>query len=200
MRIYGEGRRTTVDLMQNSVSVLKQNLTTLELGGLYLFESRTAYRPKQFRFEPRVRLGLGLAHDELKFASLQLTGSYHQQLSFFLETDINGRFAFASNGTPIYELPALGGAEILRGFREDDAIGRVLWSLQNELWMPLPGTGDGNQGIRRFLRRQARLAAFVDVGAIYKAGTTPSGMRAGPGMGMRIIYRPAIIKIDWAYG
>ncbi|MEP6636021.1 MAG: BamA/TamA family outer membrane protein [Acidobacteriota bacterium] len=199
MRLYGEGRRTTVDLLQNNVSVLKQNLTTLELGGLYLFESRAAYRPKQLRLEPRVRLGLGFGHDEPKFASLQLTGSYHQQLPFFLETDINGRFAFASNGTPIYELPALGGAEILRGFREDDAIGRVLWSLQNELWTPLPGTG-GDQGIRRFLRRQVRLAGFVDLGGIYKAGTTPTGLRVGPGVGMRIIYRPAIIKVDWAYG
>lgn len=200
LRVYGEGRKTTVDLVQNNRTVLKQNLTTLELGSLYLFESREAYRPKQLRLEPRARIGLGLAHDEPKFASLQLTGSYHQQLPFFLETDINGRFAFASNGTPVYELPSLGGAEILRGFREDDAIGRILWSLQNELWTPLPCTGDGDEGIRRFLRRQVRLAGFVDLGAIYKAGKIPSGLRVGPGIGLRIIYRPAIIKLDWAYG
>ena len=200
LRVYGEGRKTTVDLIQNDRSVLKQNLTTIDLGSLYLFESRAAYRPKQLRLEPRARIGLGLARDEPKFAVLQLTGSYHQQLPFFLETDITGRFAFASNGTPLYELPSLGGAEILRGFREDDAIGRVLWSLQNELWMPLPGTGNAEQGIRRFLRRQVRLAGFVDLGGIYKAGTTPSGLRVGPGVGVRIIYRPAIIKLDWAYG
>jgi hypothetical protein len=200
LRFYAEGRRATVQLLQNDQTVSKQNLTTLDLGGLYLFEDRIAYKPKRLRLEPRLRLGLGLAQDEAQFASFLLNGNYHQQLSRTLEADITGRVELASRQTPLYELPALGGVEVLRGFREDDAIGRRLWSLQSELWTALPGTAGAESGFRKFLRRQVRLAGFLDVGGAYETTASTSGVRFGPGLGARIIYRPAIIKLDWAYG
>lgn len=198
LRVDGEFRQATVDLVQNDQLVLKQNLSTLDFGGLFLYESRTSYRPKQFRFEPLLRIGLGLARNEPAFVTFGASGGYHQQLPHFLEFDFSGHFKFASADTPIYELPTLGGADLLRGFREDDVLGRRMWSLQNELWMPLPGTSDDAKGLQRFLRRQVRLAWFVDVGGMY-GGDNP-GTRLGPGLGARIIYSPAIIKLDWAYG
>jgi hypothetical protein len=199
LRVFAEARSATVTLSQNNQATLKQNLSTLDFGSLFLLESRTSYRPWQFRLEPRLKIGLGLSHDEPTFILLAVSSSYHQQLPHFLETDITLQAKFATDGTPIFELPTLGGAEILRGFREDDALGLRMWALQNELWMPLPGIGDDVKGLRRFLRKQVRLAGFVDVGGMY--GNTPNpGIRIGPGLGTRIIYRPAIIKLDWAYG
>lgn len=200
LRFYAEGQRATVQLLQDDRTVSKQNLTTLDLGGLYLFEDRTAYRPKRLRLEPRLRLGLGLARDETQFASFLLSGNYHGLLSRTLEADLTGRVEFASQRTPLYELPSLGGVDVLRGFREDDALGRRLWSLQSELWTALPGTAGAESGLRKFLRRQVKLAGFIDIGGAYQTTASAPGLRFGPGLGARIIYRPAIIKLDWAYG
>jgi hypothetical protein len=201
LRFYAEGRRATVQLLQDDKTVSRQNLTTLDLGGIYLFEDRVAFKPKSLRLEPRLRVGLGAAEGEPQFTSFHLNGNYHQQLSRALEVDLNGRVELASAQTPLYELPSLGGVDSLRGFREDDALGRRLWSLQSELWTVLPGTAGAEGGFRKFLRRQVRLAGLFDIGGVYE--TAPSsrpGFRFGPGVGARIIYRPAIIKIDWAYG
>lgn len=72
LRFYAEGRRATVRLLQDDKTVANQNLTTLDLGGIYLFENRIAFKPKQLRLEPRLRVGLGLADDEPRFASFLL--------------------------------------------------------------------------------------------------------------------------------
>ena len=200
LRFYVEGRHATVQLLQDDKTVSKQNLTTLDIGGIYLYENRIAFKPKRLRLEPRLRVGLGLAADEPQFTSFFLAGNYHQQLSRALEADLNGRVEFASARTPLYELPSLGGVDILRGFREDDALGRRLWSLQSELWTVLPGTAGAESGFRKFLRRQVRMAGFLDVGGVYETIGSEPGVRFGPGIGARIIYRPAIIKLDWAYG
>lgn len=200
LRLYVEGRRATVHLIQNERIISKQNLTTLDFGGTYLFEDKLAYRPKQLRLEPRLRVGLGLARGEPQFTSFLLTGNYHQQLPRSMETDITGRAELATSQTPLYELPSLGGVDVLRGFREDDALGRKLWSLQAELWTPVPGTAGAEDGFAKLLRRQVRLAGFVDVGGVYQTTASQPGVRVGPGLGARIIYRPAIIKLDWAYG
>jgi surface antigen Omp85-like protein len=198
LRVYAEARHATVHLIQDDHIVFKQNLSTLDIGSLFLFEKTAVLRPKRFRFEPLLRIGVGLAHDEPTFVSFGATASYHQQLPHYLEVDLAAQFKFVSGNTPIYELASLGGAEKLRGFREDDALGRRMWTAQNELWMPLPGTSADAKGLGKFLRQQVRLAPFVDVGGIY--GGTTDGVRVGPGLGARIIYSPAIIKLDWAYG
>jgi hemolysin activation/secretion protein len=129
-----------------------------------------------------------------------MTGNYHQQLPRLFEADLSANIGVANIGTPIYEQPSLGGAEVLRGFRKDDAIGRRLWSLQNELWAPIPGFGDSQSSLSRFLRKQVRLAGFVDVGAVEEATGSKSGTRTGPGLGARLIFFPVVMKLDWAYG
>jgi hypothetical protein len=200
LRTYIEGRRATVELTAGDSTVGKVNLTTLELGSLYLFDRSAVRYPSTVRLEPRARFGLGLAATEPKYARLQLTGNYHQKLPRLFELDFSGRLEMASRATPLFELPSLGGAECLRGFRVDDALGRRLWSLQNELWVPVPGTGESNGGVNQFLRRSVRLAGFIDVGGVYQTTGTTSGARAGPGAGLRLIYNPVVLKLDWAYG
>jgi outer membrane translocation and assembly module TamA len=51
-----------------------------------------------------------------------------------------------------------------------------------------------------YLKRNVRIAAFLDLGNIYETTFSESGMRAGPGLGLRIIRFPVVIKLDWAYG
>jgi hemolysin activation/secretion protein len=147
-----------------------------------------------------LHLGLGLASTEPKFTVFKLSFNFHQQWPGLYETDLTGQTQLASRRTPLFEQPSLGGAEVLRGFRRDDAIGRRLWSLQHELWMPLPFTRDLVEGPGQFLRRNVRLAGFVDVGGVSETTASQPGTRVGPGLGVRIRYFPAVLKFDWAYG
>ena len=50
------------------------------------------------------------------------------------------------------------------------------------------------------LREKVKLASFVDVGGLYDTINVPSGMRAGTGLGVRLIYNPIIFKLDFGYG
>jgi hypothetical protein len=201
LRFYAEGRRATVALRENSTLKTKQNLTTLDLGGLYLFQSREAEFPRRIRLEPVVRFGIPLGSTSPSYQRLTITGNIHQSLPRRLAADISGTLKIASSDTPMFELPSFGGADQVRGFRRDDALGRRLWSLQNEVWIPLPRTAtDQDAGLRAFLRDNVRLAPFVDVGGLYAASGSTPGLRSGYGLGLRVIYNIVILKVDYAYG
>jgi hypothetical protein len=201
LRFYAEGRRSTVALSEGDTVNARQNLTTLDLGGLFLFQSVEVEYPRRIRFEPRVRFGLRLGTSGPSYTKLTLTGNIHQNLPHRLAADISGSLGSASRDTPGFELPSFGGSEVVRGFRRDDALGRRLWSLQNELWVPLPRTAtDDEAGLKVFLRDNVRLAPFVDVGGLYSPRTSTAGVRSGFGLGLRVIYNVIILKVDYAYG
>jgi len=198
LRVYAEGRRATVELSGKSITTTKQNLTTLEVGGFYLFESRNFQR--SLRLQPMLRLGLGLAASEARYERFGLNGNFHQKLSNAWELDFTGSLGLASKNTPVFELPSFGGAEVVRGFRSDAILGRRLWNLQNEFWFPVPGTKDATKGIGVFLQRNVKVAGFIDVGGISQTTTADSGIHAGPGLGLRVIRYPMVLKLDWGYG
>jgi len=198
LRVYGEGRRATVELSGETISTSKNNLTTLDFGAFYLFQSQTYQR--SWRLEPMLRFGLGLAASEPRFQRFTVNGTFHQKLSNSYELDFTGHLGLATENTPVFELPSFGGAEVLRGFRSDALLGRRLWSLQNEFWLPVPRTQNAVKGIGVFLQRNVRLAGFVDVGGIQQTTTGDSGIHAGPGLGLRVLYYPMVLKLDWAYG
>jgi hemolysin activation/secretion protein len=129
-----------------------------------------------------------------------MSGNFHQKLPAFFEVDIGGHLGLNSTNTPIFEQATLGGTESVRGFRQDEAIGRRMWSLQNELWIPLPGTTNSSAEFQRLLLRSVRLTAFADLGGISKTTGSQAGTRFGPGAGLRFIFNPVVIKLDWAYG
>ncbi len=199
-RLFAEGRRATVALKPQLQPELKQNLTTLELGALYLFESSEVEHPRRIRLEPKLRMGLGLAVGEPRYNKVLTTGNFHQTLPGRFEMDFTGRFESASRQTPLFELPSFGGTEVVRGFRRDDALGRKLWSLQSELWVPLPIGDERSKGLESMLRENVKLAPFVDVGGLYEPVNTTAGTRSATGLGLRMIYNPIIFKIDYAYG
>lgn len=201
LRFSLEAQHMTVQLAQDNKIVDKQNLSTIDFGALYLLQADyERSHPRWARVEPRVRFGLGLAHNEPRFKSISMSGNFHQKLPGFFEVDIAGRFALASKNTPVFEQATLGGAESVRGFRQDEAIGRKMWSLQNELWIPVPGTINSVGEFKRFLLRSVRFSAFADVGGVYKTVGSQPGLRFAPGGGLRFIFNPIVIKADWAYG
>jgi hemolysin activation/secretion protein len=193
-----EGRRATVDLLRKGSSVSKTNLTTLDIGGRYLLEQSSQSYPRRLRLEPVVRWRLGASATETTYARFSVTANYHQQMLGPTEFDLTGTAGVASAKTPAFELLSLGGDQTIRGFRKDDVLARRLWSLQPEIWAPVPGVAGATQGAGLFLRQNARLAFFVDVGGVYKTLGPLEGTKAGPGLGIRLHYGLVVLKLDWA--
>ena len=200
LRFYVEGRHETVALHPEATPTLKTNLTTLEFGSYYFFESTEVERPARIRLQPLFRMGLGLAMNEPRFNKFVMTGNYHQVVGGRYEFDFSGRIENASVQTPRFELPSFGGAEVVRGFRRDDGLGRKLWSVQNEVWIPLPIKDESNQGLKAMLREKVKVAPFFDAGGLYQPVTSKSGLRSGAGLGVRFIYSPIVFKLDYGYG
>lgn len=200
LRFSTEARNETVELKSNLEPLVKANMTTLEFAAFYLFERVEVELPRRIRFEPKFRAGLGLAAGEPRYNKFLATGNFHQMLPARYEFDVTGRAEVASRATPRFELPALGGTDNLRGFRADDGFGRKLWTLQNEVWIPLTIGNDQSTGLKAMLREKVKIASFVDVGGLYDTIDVSPGMRAGTGMGLRVIYNPIIFKFDFGYG
>jgi hemolysin activation/secretion protein len=135
--------------------------------------------------------------------------SFHSDVSRLFAFDLKTHFAFASEKTPVFEMPTLGAPEIIRGFRRDDVIGSRLWALQPEVWLPVravvpfmfdPVAHTSNK-LSKFVREGISIAAFSDVGGVYKTVTSSPGTRYGPGAGLRFQFsRQAILRLDWAHG
>ena len=221
--LHGYLLRWTFDAEHQSVALQRSksnqglgvtHLTTVDGGALIGYASEASFLPRRFQIEPHFKYGLGLAAGEPVWHRVQVTGSWHQRLSdsLILSLEVGGSVAATSHGTPLFELLSLGGSESVRGFRQDAALGRRLWSVQPEFWAPVPGTvtPKDDDKIRQFLRKNIRLAAFVDVGGIYDTTlpslggmvypAAPPGTRSGPGAGLRILQGPVALKLDWAYG
>ncbi|MBV9957451.1 MAG: hypothetical protein JO360_03485 [Acidobacteria bacterium] len=214
LRLFAEGKRQTVALRRDDVTVAKQNLTTLNVGLNYLFSSSGPGYRKEASLSPQVEFGLGTGRDEPRFTLFSLTGNFREKKPWRYVIDLTGHAQLASSRTPLFELPSLSG-DVIRGFRRDEAHGRGLWSLQSELWLQVPGANrsryksftrspDDKPGLVEnlfaFVRDHAWVAGFVDVGGIYKTIDAKSGLRAGPGVGLRVDYNRIILKLDWAYG
>ncbi len=200
LRFFVEGRHETVSLSSTTPPDSKLNVTTVDSGLLYLFESTEVENPRRIRFQPLLRMGLGLAVDEPRFNKLITTINFHQVLPRSFELDLSGRVEKASAHTPRFELPSFGGVDVVRGFQRDDGLGRRLWSSQNELWIPLPIGDESANGLKAMLREKVKLSPFFDIGGLYETVSGPPGIRSGLGLGLRFIYSPIIFKVDCAYG
>jgi hypothetical protein len=201
LRFHFEANRSTVQLSTNTATISKQNLTTAEVGALYYFRSQESDHPQQTSFAPKVVMGLGASMSETTFAHFTLIGQHHRALQVW-EYNLAGRFEQATSSTPIFEQPSFGGADVVRGFRADDAIGRRLWSLQTELLHPIPGLDSSaiTNDMLRSLVRGLRIAALYDAGGIFDTTASQQGLRSGAGAGLHVDMGLAVLKLDWAYG
>lgn len=114
---------------------------------------------------------------------------------------IDGQVQWASAATPAFEQASLGGVTSVRGYRTDVAVGRLLGALQSEVWAPLPGTASATTGVRGWLRRHIRLAAFFDAGGVAHSLTAGDAdrVRTGLGAGVRLLLGPVLLRADWGH-
>jgi hypothetical protein len=175
-----DGNSLTLQLEAGHSLVLDQNLNTMEPDVRFVHNDLTSQYPSHSSIEPRLLIGAG-------FSDCIVTANTHRNFDHW-EYDLSGRFENAFGDAPIFELPSLGGADTVRGFRADDAIGRRLWSTQSELWHGLPHLAP------------LKFATFFDAAGAYQTVGSLAGLRAGLGTGLRLDLRLAVLKFDWAYG
>jgi hypothetical protein len=202
LSIFFAAKGGTVELLHNEVSISKQRLNLISFGGSTAFKTDEVAPLRSVQLDATMQFGLGLAANEPKFKNFSLRGifQYHRDIPARYGVQIAGRVDLASRNTPIFEQPSFGGVDSVRGFRQDDAIGRLLWSLQNEVRGPVFGLAPDVQGWKAFIRNQVKLAAFLDLGAVYETTGSKPGLRAGPGLGMRVNFQGVNMKFDFAYG
>jgi hypothetical protein len=175
-----DGNAVTVHLDPSHAVVLNQTLNTIQPGVQFVRSDPTSEYSSRMFIDPRVLIGL-------RFADYIVTANTHRAFDHW-EYDVSGRLENAVGNPPIFELPSLGGADTVRGFRADDAIGRRLWSVQSELWHGLPRW------------QLLKVATFADIGGAYQTTGSYPGLREGLGTGLRLDLRVAVLKFDWAYG
>ncbi len=175
-----DGNTVVLGLVPSHAVVLNQTLNTIEPSVQFMHNDLTSEYPSRTFIDPRVLIGLG-------FADYIVTANTHRSFDHW-EYDVSGRLENAVGNPPIFELPSLGGADTVRGFRADDAVGRRLWSLQSELWHGLPRWP------------LLKIATFIDLGGAYQTTGSYPGLREGLGTGLRLDLRVAVLKFDWAYG
>lgn len=176
-------------------------LTAVDAGAAYRWRRSLAAHPVSVRIEPALRIGLPMS-GEPAFTRFAVGTQYHQSVAGPLEAESRFELRHATDRTPVFELPSLGGMESVRGFRTDERVGHTLWAWQNELWLPVL-RGGAPSAFRDFVRRNVRLAGLYDLGRVTApaAGVVdPAGFRHGAGIGLRIRYQGVVIETDWARG
>ncbi len=194
LKFFAEGHHDTVLLSKDGIDNLKRNLTTIDFGAVHLYQSSDNPFPWTLRLEPVFRVAPRTANVD-NFARGGLGARFQRALRGHFSLHFAGRYEQASEKTPEFELPSLGGDESVRGFRRDDALGQRLWSLQNELWTPVPFLQK-----LEFVRENLRLAGFFDAGNAHRKGAENPGIRRGAGLGARMTFGPVVLKGDVAYG
>jgi hypothetical protein len=175
-----DGNTVTFRVAPSHAVVLNQTLNTIEPGAQFVHNDLSSEYPWRLLVRARVLI-------DRRFADCIVTANTHRNFDHW-EYDLSGRFENVLGNAPIFELPSLGGADTVRGFRADDAIGRRLWSVQSELWHTTPWV------------QSLKLATFFDLGGAYQTTGSCAGLRAGLGFGPRLDLRVAVLKFDWAYG
>lgn len=195
-RLYLEGQYAHVALAPRAAPRTSHGLTTIDFGGEYV----QAHRPLLPDALIGARLRVGWPHPQAAFVALHATGRWIRSLGAGFEAVFDGRAQWVSRNTPAYEQASFGGMTGVRGYRKDAVVGRRLWTLQTELWAPLPGTSPTDTGIAGVLGQYVRLAAFFDVGGVSRTtGGLSADVRSGLGIGLRLLLGPFTLRVDWGH-
>jgi len=208
LSIFAEGRYESVRLTAADPETAPRpetltNLSTMDVGSSYDWRRSLMRHPFTLRVEPSLRFGLGLSSTEPNFQKLRLGVQFHVSIAGPIEAETRFQARTASDQTPVFELPSLGGGESVRGFRTDESLGGRLWASQNELWFPILGHGPSSK-LRDFIRRDVRIAMIYDAGVMHRLApglpASLEGFRHGAGIGLRVRYQGVGIEADWAVG
>ena len=196
---YAEAERTTVVLERPDVPNTSVLLAVLNGGGSWKWSRTGLGLGRQVSLDPRIRLGIPITKNYAGFQLFSATAAFRQELPKLWEARITLRAAGSSSGTPQVEQPVLGGADSVRGFRTDTAIGRRAWSVQNEIWAPLGIPRTTNAALE--MLRSMRVAGFFDAGGIHHVSEGEPGLLYGVGGGLRIkVARTVFLKLDYGRG
>jgi hypothetical protein len=191
-----DGHLETVRLMPAGGVETSTDLTTTDFG--LSFDRNVPFRrhPATLRVLPSLRIGWLTGASYTRMNGL---ATYHLSVAGPVETDLRLHGAVASDDTPLFELPSLGGEDTTRGFRGDQVFGQHLWSAQSELWLPLPVAPSSSTFLANLVRN-LRIAGFYDVGGIDALPGSPGGLRQGAGVGLRLRYQGVVFALDVAHG
>ena len=201
--------------LEEVVTVAEEDVTFLQLGAEYEWRHTYRWPSLLLRLSPSVDLAFEAVGGERSFVRTGLEAGLHRRLPSGVETDVRFVGGTLDRVVPAFELWNLGGANTLRGFREDSFLGRHLAALQAEVWLPLFYTSPARAAsadasapasvdpvteprIARFLKG----ALFVDAGHVSGALDGRNETATGAGVGLRFIVprRPLVIRLDYGWG
>lgn len=195
-QLFVEGQYARVRLDPETASATRRTLTTIDTGGEY----RWTERPDWADVLAGAQLRVGWTRSATPYVTLRSAGRLFRPFGPGWAALLEGRAQWVSARTPGFEQASFGGMTSVRGYRPDASLARRLWTLQQELWAPLPGTAGSVEGFRGVLRRYLRLAAFFDVGGVTRTtGGLSSDVRTGLGLGARLLLGPLTLRIDWGH-
>ena len=207
LNVFLEARRERVVLTAAATDatdatgdeLVRALLTRIDLGASYSWRKTLTGHPASLRLEAAGRFGLPV-DESSAFRRLHGRAQYHYSIAGPVELETRFEFRHATSATPSFELPTLGGLESVRGFRSDEESGHVLWSWQNEIWVPVMKGGAPSK-FRDFMRRNIRAAGIFDSGRRIDVLTDQTAsqalLRLGAGVGLRVKYQGVIIELDW---
>jgi hypothetical protein len=189
--------------LSNKGSDKSQGLSYVD--GNVAFSYASSYvQQTQLNVQPAIRLGVSSVGAEGFYVKPSIGADLLQYITPAwlpdVRIEVTPRFQYASSHTPEFELPSIGGAETVRGFREDASLARSATTLQNELWVPSTGPRRFHGGFGGFLTHNVWIAPFFDYGYSSQTQSGIKGSLMGPGIGARIKYGAALFKLDWGYG
>lgn len=210
-------RQERTDLEETVTAAGEETVTLLQLGAEYEWRHTYRWPSLSLRLSPSVDIALEAVGGERSFVRPGLEAGLHQRFPAGVETDVHLLGGTLDRSVPAFELWSLGGANTLRGFREDSFLGRHLAALQAEMWLPLfrarpvraaspdapvpaPASDRPVAGprIARFLRG----ALFADAGHLSGSLDGRNETATGAGVGLRFIVprRPLVIRLDYGWG
>lgn len=192
------GRYEEIEYLEDGDRLGRNAVFGFDVGAQYVWVRNGTPTAPAFELTPRIFMGHSQTNGDW-YVRPEGKATWHQLLPWFLEWDSRASVAWVSTGTPAPELCRFGGEESVRGYRVDAGLGRLAWSVQNELWLPLRFGASFPEGVDRLLRRSLHLAAFVDVGGVHQTGDDFAGVHAGAGVGLRFHWQLATLRLDWAH-
>lgn len=177
----------------------RTRLALLDLGLLYFKSWDGTAASRRLEVQPTLTLGNA---DEASgvFTRATVDARHHQFLGAFTQWESRLRAVTATGPIPDVERPSFGGADSVRGYRPDAGLARTVWALQNEVWFPMRLGLGLPEGIDTILRRSAAFAVFGDVGGLHESRDSFSGVKAGAGVGLRLVWQDSLtLRLDYAH-
>jgi hypothetical protein len=175
------------------------DISSIALGPRFTRSALTGLLPADILIEGHFTIGLDHKHNSI-YNRLRLGNRLHLTIGrgFAWNGELKGEWA--GRNVPIFENPSFGGSFSVRGYSQDELLGRVQLTTQQELWIPIPGTMSSVRGLGYYLRQHIRLAAFADAAVISRTvNPGQSGIRTGAGIGLRFRTGGVTLRADWGH-